>query len=50
MVCPCPVCPARGQEKEELNMGKGYFTEVRITDFGPSVTKIILPMGAVVKM
>ena len=30
-------------------MGKGYFTEVRVTDFGPYVTKIILPMGAVVK-
>ena len=25
-------------------MGYGYFTNVRITDFGPYVTKIILPM------
>ncbi|MCI2049364.1 MAG: prolyl oligopeptidase family serine peptidase [Lachnospiraceae bacterium] len=25
-------------------MGRGYFTKVRVTDFGPYVTKIILPL------
>ncbi len=30
-------------------MGKAYYTEVRVTDFGPYTTKIILPLDAKVK-
>ena len=30
-------------------MSKGYYTHTRVTDFGPYVTKIVLPMPAPVK-
>ena len=30
-------------------MGKGYYTEVHVTDYGPYVTKLILPLGSKVK-
>ena len=30
-------------------MGKGYYTEVHVTDYGPYVTKLILPIGSKVK-
>ncbi len=30
-------------------MSKGYYTHVRITDYGPYVTQVILPMGSPVK-